>query len=970
MIRTWTLARLEPVEDRPRVLIRDPLRLLPEADGAIHAFARDHGFTVIVAGTNLAFRDLYERATEDPGTKKLLVIDRAPARRRAEPSVTKAPPPFYPDLLDETPEECRIDLDLRQYLRETTGDSTWPQEANDPLYARLIIRHLDGVLRAYQNLRTAQPGRFSDHDFKKLVAYAALGVSEAAFKKLNAQEYWRIGLLGHQALQELDAIAPEITRPIREELKKAPPPFCYFATHDPETVIRAFYLSVVLAQHTENWSLLLASLDPALKPLADIAPEILSEAAPKLIALDREQADRDLESVERDLSREMLQFLLVDQWKIDSPTACVAVIEREQYSSLIRSLALLLAVDNLVSSKPARGEQAKIAAILFPEDANEGIRFADTRKSVAWSHLKEAYRLASKVQALREELSSVVRNLMVVSADQFSLMLFRETWNGKELNRLEYYLSSLERLIESGDFLPRNENDLPAVFGNGLERIRQRVRAIADEVQRHLDDFNRRFQEMIAAQYPTWIRSDTETVLTCQFLRRCLKPHWDPQREKAVILIFDGMRYDIWDELLRPMMMDRLEIVADLPAVSLLPSETHITRKAISAGVPPDEFDSRASEDKLLKNGLAREFGLSGHVEVVSPSGAGTGETVRYRAGDLDVYIFDLCDTELHKIQTRTLPNGRVVSSRPLAFIYQQHIKNIIDTEVMAIVRTLAPGIKVFVVADHGFNRIARERLNMEAAWLNEPTDCAYLNARLRKSLDEVGAPSKVKSNVWEFPVSDLRMPKAEDATDRATKQAWQKQFATIAFPKIGYALARPKANFNPDAYTHGGISIQELLIPMVVLRVKPVDEGLMTVGGITGPSEAVEGEEIEFRLHLASAARVAERGGELRVDVDAVYSRDPDKHPLPPQALYVAAQGVDVVYRFRPDSSDATDEERRAGTMERVLTITVSYRDGRRVHRKSRTHCLIVHLNSEQVIRRIPAHLGSILGLVPRTMR
>ena len=110
MLREWTLSQLELVKDISRVLVRDPLRLLPEADGKIHAFARDNGYTVIVAATNLVFRDLYERATSDPEVKKLLVIDRAPARRRAQPSITKAPPPFYPDLLEKIPEEARIEL--------------------------------------------------------------------------------------------------------------------------------------------------------------------------------------------------------------------------------------------------------------------------------------------------------------------------------------------------------------------------------------------------------------------------------------------------------------------------------------------------------------------------------------------------------------------------------------------------------------------------------------------------------------------------------------------------------------------------------------------------------------------------------------------------------------------------------------------------------------------------------------------
>jgi len=83
-----------------------------------------------------------------------------------------------------------------------------------------------------------------------------------------------------------------------------------------------------------------------------------------------------------------------------------------------------------------------------------------------------------------------------------------------------------------------------------------------------------------------------------------------------------------------------------------------------------------------------------------------------------------------------------------------------------------------------------------------------------------------------------------------------------------------------------------------------------------------------------------------------------------------VSGQGAEVVYRFKPNPDDATVEERASGLMERTLAVTVTYRDGRRKVRKSRTHRFGVRLNSEQVIRRVPAHLGNILGLTPKTMR
>src|SRR5881275_2536236 len=101
----WFLHKLDTIKDEPAVLARDPLQMLPEKDSNIHAFASEHGYTVIIAATNLAFRELYERATADPDTQKLLVIDRTPQSRRLARSKGKAPPLFYPDLLARIPAE-------------------------------------------------------------------------------------------------------------------------------------------------------------------------------------------------------------------------------------------------------------------------------------------------------------------------------------------------------------------------------------------------------------------------------------------------------------------------------------------------------------------------------------------------------------------------------------------------------------------------------------------------------------------------------------------------------------------------------------------------------------------------------------------------------------------------------------------------------------------------------------------------
>ena len=219
-------------------------------------------------------------------------------------------------------------------------------------------------------------------------------------------------------------------------------------------------------------------------------------------------------------------------------------------------------------------------------------------------------------------------------------------------------------------------------------------------------------------------------------------------------------------------------------------------------------------------------------------------------------------------------------------------------------------------------------------------------------------------------------LPQTIDVYDKRMGQNRQNRYATIVFPKTGYALNRPQSHFNPDAYTHGGISMQELMIPMVVLKVKTPDDGLLSIDQVAGPAEMVEGEEAEFRLRIGRSAAVgAARVEEMRVDCEATVMADKlaeheaTDRDLPKQVAYVGTVGTELVFRFRLEPSDATDDERRAGSLSRLLTITVAYRDGRKIVRKSRTHRFTAKLNSEQVVRRV-GNLGNILGLTPRNMR
>ncbi len=970
LLREWVINKLEQVLEYNRILVCDPLNLLPQAYGAIDNLAQNHGFTVIRASTNLAFRDTYERVLQDPEVKKIMILDQTPCIRLLKHGVGDAPPLFYPDFLEKCPAEARLKLDLHQYLRDVTGDGSWPPACNEPRYARLMIPRLSEVLTAYGNMRLFDKKGFTDSNFNNIVTFAALGIPDLAFKKLGAEEYWRIGLLGHETLHNLKNLAPNVVDMFNAELKKAPIPFCWFADRDAETIVNGLYLAAILNQHTKQWSLLLGNIDPIYSPFKNIDEAILEDDVPRLVAIDIGQAERDLRNLEKELDSEQLELILVEQLNITEPENFASLIEKECYSVFFRSLALLMALDNMLSAKPAREVQKRVQSALFQR---KELCMVDHRSDTSGQHLIETYNLMIELEPLSRQLLAVQKELNVKKPENLEWGYFRNIWIDKKLGRLEYLASSLERQIYNADLLPRKVSELPDVFTQVVDRIRLRVRTLCDEINFKLGFVNGKFQEMIHLRYPQWVQEQDNKieapVLTSRFLERCLKPFWDPQTEKAAIFIFDGMRYDIWDLLLKDSISEHMDVVSECPGFSLLPTETHVSRKAISAGAYPDSFDSSRAEDKLLRESLKKIYHKEFPLEVAVPEGGGTGETVHYRADNLDVYIFELCDTELHNIKVKKLPDGREVPVRPLAFLYQQQVRNIIENEVMTIIRGLAPETKVFITADHGFTRVGRQSLGINDAWVYMPQDCSYQNCMFNTKFGEIKAPKEITNQMIGFTPSQLRIPAQITRMDPKNGKAVQQEFKALVFPKVGNAFKRPGSPFRPDAFSHGGISIQEMLIPMIILKVKQPDLGLLNLGMVQGRQDLLEGEMAEF------AARIDYQADQLfaddiRVDIRASYAMDSDQYSLPPQVLYIGTEGAEVNYTFKPDVEDASLDERRQGLMSRLFTLEISYRDGHKIVRKSRSQRFNVKLNAEKIVRRVPSHLGNILGMTPKSMR
>lgn len=954
----WINKQIDMQKDAKTVIINDPHRIIPENHPELMKVAQEHGFVIISASTNLVFRELLIHAQEDKKQKLLLIDHTPPLRRECANLKNKAPPLFYPDLVYDMQDENIIDVNIQQYLINKTGDASWPKDANSRRYARLIYENLDAVLIAHGNLRKADPKRFSDEDFRTIVAFSLLGIPHSAFKQLHAGDLWQLMFTKNEKMQELQSFAPEIINIIKSEIMKSEKPFCWFADEDPNTIVRGFFTSLILSQHTEDWQILLANVDPSITKFQEISKNALKKYASDIIRLDPNSVDLDISNLESSFSKNSLRTILVDRLKITNYDGYKAILEKEAYSVLFRSLAITLALRDLLIGN-LTNQQSK--AIFDIVSSNNGY-FVEQRNSESLLSLVNLYKVSYEINCTKQELRSFLKILRIKNTKEWSFKIFWEKWNNQEINRLEYNLSYIERNFNFiKDVIVPTDTELPEEISKSFADIAEAIKKTAQQLEAEVCELNDHFQDFVFQQYPNWVKESPEVVLTSQFMNRCLKPNWDKEKEKAVILIFDGMRYDIWSKFLKPLVLNYMDIIEEFKASSILPTETHITRKAISAGTFPDSFASNLAENTLLEKAVYGRNERAYPIEVVPPDGLGTGETVRYKGNNIEVYIFELCDKLLHRISVKTI-NNREVPSQPIEVIYEQ-LRNIFEKEVLSILRKLPKGVKVFITADHGFKRIHRNSIWISKEDLYSEKDCNYLNCRLAVPLDKSHISKPIQEKILGFKPETLRLPSSEHWEDY-NHNLHEKTISEIIFPRSQYAFARPDSRFEPDAWSHGGISLQEMIIPMIALKIRESEAETLNIN-LGANLEFNETQEITFPIKLQVKGKsIADA---VRLDIEAIVNSQNERIPVGSKIVLLKAwQEQEISFNYKFDNTQVSEEERANGEITRQLTVTAKYNFGKKLHTKTETKDFTVHLNTGRIVRRVGG-LGNIIGLSPQ---
>jgi hypothetical protein len=272
--------------------------------------------------------------------------------------------------------------------------------------------------------------------------------------------------------------------------------------------------------------------------------------------------------------------------------------------------------------------------------------------------------------------------------------------------------------------------------------------------------------------------------------------HVRPTADACVwVVIFDGMRWDSWQRVVKPRLLRLFELKEPEKAyLSLLPSWTRIARASLLAGRIPEKWqtpDGRFSYDQKLL--AARMFEIpAAEVDQRLRFYSGMEADTSYRQLDRtqrfpwNVLIFNVSDDNLHQERSNLVSLNTKIAA-------------LLDDIVRTLELVVRPEDTVVLSSDHGFmeledgphNRIlipdADVLFSDDARSAGHPVRYRYI---LRAAHDKGYTFTHPRAYEAPFTV--------------AVGQRW---------------FQREGANQRPDRYAHGGLSLAEMVVPGVVLK-------------------------------------------------------------------------------------------------------------------------------------------------------
>ncbi len=354
------------------------------------------------------------------------------------------------------------------------------------------------------------------------------------------------------------------------------------------------------------------------------------------------------------------------------------------------------------------------------------------------------------------------------------------------------------------------ELELEKLSGSEFEEIIKMQKSEANNV----------FSKFIKNNYFSWFdpNNNDKPLLSPNLFKNRIFPIME-KGNKVLVLLIDNLRYDQW-QILKPKIEELFIVENDELYYSILPTATQYARNSIFAGLMPSEIEKlypeywlndedeggkNLYEEELIKKQISR-FGLKYSVFYDKISNLKSGKKLVENVNNiynyqLSVIVYNFVDmlsharTEMEMIKELA---GDESAYRSLTLSWFEHsslfelLKEISNTD-----------LKVIITTDHGTIRVKNP-----VKVIGDKNTNSNLRYKLGKNLNY-----KTKDVFECKDPSKAYLPRPHVSSSYIF--ACENNF--FAYPNnFNYYV-----NYYKDTFQHGGVSLEEMIIPFIVMNPK-----------------------------------------------------------------------------------------------------------------------------------------------------
>jgi len=331
---------------------------------------------------------------------------------------------------------------------------------------------------------------------------------------------------------------------------------------------------------------------------------------------------------------------------------------------------------------------------------------------------------------------------------------------------------------------------------------------------------NTQFGKFIDKHYPSWFEPHTEApTLSHTLFKNKIVPELSKE-QPTLLVVIDNLRYDQW-KAFEPIVNNYYKKVAETPFYSILPTATQYARNAIFSGLMPsdmeklhpdlwkndtDEGGKNLHEDEFLKAQLKR-LGLS-HLktEYHKITNLKTGKKLvenfkSLKDNDLTIVVYNFVDMLSHSKTEMDVVKELASNDKAYRSLTQSWFKNSPLLEMIQQAQQL--GFKLILTTDHGTINVKNP-----SKVIGDKDTSLNLRYKTGRSLTYDDKDVLVAKDPKSIHLPSITMS------------------SSFIFAKGDLFFAYPN-NYNHyvsyyrNTYQHGGVSLEEMIIPFVVLNPK-----------------------------------------------------------------------------------------------------------------------------------------------------